>query len=91
MSNKVKVKITSQDIKNGRHGSCGNCPIALAVKRTFKVKAASVTDSITFTKELKHGGTIQYDIPVTEKISRFTEAFDGYEKVKPISFYLPVR
>lgn len=35
MSEKIRIEVTSDDIKNGVRGSKCDCPIALAVKRAF--------------------------------------------------------
>lgn len=35
MSEKVRIEVTTEDIKNGVRGSTCECPIALAVKRAF--------------------------------------------------------
>jgi hypothetical protein len=36
------IEVTAEDIANGRPGSPGECPIALAIKRTFNVALVGV-------------------------------------------------
>jgi hypothetical protein len=77
---KKLIKVTQDDIKNGTKRISESCPIALALKRKFKINYAFVRYSFF---KLEDGITH----PMPEKACNFAEDFDRGKKVKPFSFY----
>ena len=74
------VKVTAEDIKNGRPGKCALCPIALALKRTLGTDEVSV-----YSEGLMVG--VQY-FRATQKIKDFIDRFDEGSHVRPTKFRL---
>ena len=82
MSNKLTVKVTKTDIKNGVCGSETLCPIARAVRRQTKTRV--VVDGVGMTVgRLGHGGR-EYFLPVNAE--EFIWNFDAGNRVKPFKF-----
>lgn len=79
----LKIKVTNNEIKNGKWAHPCLCPIALAIKNTLGIDNANVTHSeIVFYRY----GTKSYKTPI--KVKRFIHMFDMGKKVKPMSFNL---
>lgn len=82
----MKITVTQKDINRGSPGSCGKCPIALAVTRAFHYKwnVSVGTYWITLRKKNVFGFCRSFELP--EKVTKFIASFDAYERVKPFSF-----
>jgi hypothetical protein len=75
----ILVDITSEDISEGKPGSCGKCPIALAATRAM---GRQVTVGATTIGEFF--GTRYWNLP--EIAMNFIADFDCDRPVKPFSF-----
>ena len=82
------VEVNQEDIDNGLTSAC-NCPVALAVKRTFNKPFALVTNTKAYIGDDSETRTLVGTLPYSA-IS-FIEAFDlGWKAgpVKPFNFEL---
>jgi hypothetical protein len=87
------VQVTKKDILKGIQQDCHECPVALAVARTFKSENVSVGgDSIEV--ETENGEFFFHKVP--KKVQKFIEKFDDIgnrtdrQKLKPFSFKLSI-
>lgn len=78
------VEVTADDIKNGRRGSPGCCPVALAMSRAF---GADYRCGSTIYRKATEGGFQPMPHVVTQRIVRF----DIGEQMEPFSFHVPDR
>lgn len=77
------IKVTEQDIKNGRKESEFTCPVALAVKRELGLKRLSRKIQVWGTSiTVSDVGTIY----VPDKVGTFVENFDDGARVQPFKF-----
>lgn len=76
------IKVTKNDIKNGKLGDCYFCPIALALKRTYPKTAISVDAEIVSVK----GGAYLTNNYICDFICDFDS--DVQDALKPFSFRL---
>ena len=84
------IKVTKTNIKNGLTGDCHNCPVALAVRREFRLKEHQVDVSgglINFCVKKSVGYEYQ-DFEHPKEVAEFIDKFDSGEKVKPFSFVM---
>jgi hypothetical protein len=84
----IVLFVNSDDIKNGMVGSTCDCPIALALKRKFKMPYADadelnlhVSDSVCMSPNTRRF------IP-TGRTRKFMRRFDRCRKVRPTVFLL---
>lgn len=84
MKIKTKIKVTKKDIKRGEPTDPYSCPIALAVKRTLKVKQVCVT--LGLVEFLWKDVEIVAPLPI--KAETFIDRFDEELEVEPFSFIL---
>jgi len=77
----MKVTVTQQHIDKGVKGSCGFCPIALAIKEAFN------TDYVLVASDLDIGESIR-DFPTPEEVQQFYCDFDRGQPVQPFTFEL---
>lgn len=79
---KQTIKVTREDIRNGRRKSTTSCPIANAIKRTFKKKnvCVGVGDFCIGKKEFL----------LSKRAKGFISRFDSYKKVNPFQFSVVV-
>lgn len=85
MSKKITVSVTKNDIKNGKKCCDDSCPIALALKRKFKIQKKndiSVGSLIWLSEETEIGGTYTH----SQESRLFMYNFDADLKVKPAKF-----
>lgn len=78
---KVRVVVTQRDIDHGIRGSCGFCPIALALQRQridLRVRPKHLEDPAA------NRGTVPLPLKVTRFIHMFD--FDGRHAVRPFQF-----
>jgi hypothetical protein len=80
------VKVTQEHIDKGQIGSSRSCPIALALKDTFKVKFSQVTGVCLTVGQFPEN--LVFTIPTPPKIMDFIEAFDLELVVEPFEFEL---
>jgi hypothetical protein len=89
MSNVLEVKVTAEDIKRGRRGSCSLCPIALATMRKFhkghKVNVSVTDDCLSII--LDNEQSFNYVTP--RAAEDFMNNFDSNKPVKPKTFKFP--
>lgn len=81
----MKVEITKSLIKRGERASCVDCPVALAINKTFKLHHASVDNGCAMAVD-KNNKTIYFKLP--KKAKNFIERFDDGKRVKPFTFEL---
>lgn len=83
MSDIIVVEVTSEDIGNGRRGSYGACPIALALKRQTDRDDWQVGQGMACYMDDRHEWA---DYVGDSRVSPFIEAFDSGETVVPTRF-----
>lgn len=83
---RVKVTVTSDDIKKGKPRRAEFCPIARALKRTFKTKTVLVgPSSYRFVSRFgPHSGCL------SKTALCFVRNFDAEREVRPFSFIVNV-
>jgi hypothetical protein len=76
------INVTQDDINNGIQETCGNCPVALALKRAFSTK-------FVFVDIHEIHVCCEVYLPSSET-EQFIRLFDilGPAAVKPFSFFL---
>jgi hypothetical protein len=72
------IKVTKEDINNGRAGNSFACPVALAIRRTIDAYGAAVSNDWIITD-----GNI-YRTPLS--VVDFIEQFDRGDAVDPFEF-----
>ncbi len=85
---RIKVNVTAEDIAKGRRGSTGQCPVALAIRRTIGKKrmVVEVWDGVDT-------GTCAQNVEMVvapRGLGSFIYCFDRKLKVTPFSFNLNV-
>lgn len=96
---RAKIEVTAEDIRLGKRGECGSCPVARATKRaltaasglaTLSVAAFPSTIEVSDVRDPDEDfmGLGWFDPPL--KASKFIWNFDAGKPVKPFSFYLNV-
>jgi len=82
----IEIDVTTEDIKLGRKGDCGKCPIALAICRALQCKCS--VNSISVNLFFPNQDPIRVYLPSTA--SNFVFTFDHIIKgeVKPFKFVL---
>lgn len=83
---KFLIEVTQADIDKGVRGSCGKCPVALALNRATGRESSVDADSLGF-----EGGECKFDAcraPV--EVTAFVRAFDNTAPVKPFSFEIQI-
>ena len=74
----VIVRVTEQDVKQGKRWKCGSCPLALALRRTLGYAVKVAVDSNVIL--IKHLNTYWICNNTTTLIRNFIYRFDkGYE------------
>lgn len=74
----MKIQVTAEDIRRGRPGICGGCPIALAMRRAFGVPI----ESWRFVSSTNYSA-----LPQVATV--FVVDFDAGRPVQPIEFEVP--
>lgn len=83
--NKVKVKVTQEDIDKGCKRDYLSCPIANAINRTVKGYRAEVTEvDIVLVKSTK--AYYATTAKVSRRVFDFMQSFDLGLNVKPFTF-----
>ena len=82
----VVIDVTEEDNREGKPGSCGACPIALASKRAFP-DADKVHVDTQYIEIIKDGRIIA-TAELPDEAVAFIEEFDSSIPVKPIRFTL---
>ena len=85
----MKISVTAQDIRRGKRAEPCRCPVALALKRTFKRKVSVTFTSLEFESYRKGKESLVRDTPSI--VAKFVEAFDDHKPVKPFSFSFAAR
>ena len=89
----IRVQVTQDDIKSGEPGSCGCCPIALALERALR---EYIPSPIQVTVQL-HSASIRLILPGFQTkfigmmylplvCNRFINRFDRGNQVEPFAF-----
>lgn len=86
MKKTYTINVTARDLKRGVKGSCGLCPIALAVKRHFP--GLLVSTGFLLVKISNASMQEQRRAIMPELASQFVYDFDSFSSVKPFSFKL---
>lgn len=76
----LKVRVTRDDIRNGRKNDCARCPVARAVRRLGYAKIAVCPSEILVNRPT------QQTFRNPQKARRFINAFDAGKPVKPFTF-----
>jgi len=88
--NKLKIEVTEQHIKDGRVGSCTQCPIALAVKEQVKCGEEQYVAvrffSATICYNTKEGSRRFDKYALPDSAYYFIKRFDYGGDVKPFTF-----
>ncbi len=79
---KIRVRVTKTDIKNGLRFRSAHCPIALATKRKLNNQSVLVSPSGI------HIRAFPVEISNLKKIQKFVNDFDNSRYVAPFSFTL---
>lgn len=83
---KLKVEVTTHDIKNGSRKSCEACPVARALKRALHYKkSVNVNNHSASIDEYKKHAILP------TKAQNFIRNFDDGFKVKPFSMTLEIK
>ena len=83
----ITIKITQDDIENGKHCDCYSCPITKALQREFPEAYHTSTSYSRMRIEQRGPEGVQtatYDTP--QEAVEFMDAFDHHKPVKPIAF-----
>lgn len=91
----IRVKVTADDIENGRRHACYQCPVALAINRAFKGKIKARVDvgmiglynMISKSTAPLHAATIVAPVEVNDFVLAFDHKVAG---AYPFEFDLPV-
>lgn len=87
------IKVLQGDINDGEKGSCSQCPVALAVARTFgyrfMVKVDWLKIKLTDTRDDKLVQRIQSPRSVSKFVNDFDNR-DNHNPVEPFEFELEV-
>lgn len=83
---RVKVFVTKEDIQKGRKKDSCLCPIALALKKIFKVNAVGieVRDDTVY----HYTDTNTFSAMLPAKATKFVHSFDNGKTVAPFSMIL---
>lgn len=76
----MRIKVTQKHIKKGKVASCGECPVALAIKERLQSNDVAVFISSVNINVLPY--------ILTQKAARFVKDFDKGKRVRPFSFNL---
>lgn len=80
----IRVKVTQDDIKNGKRCLSRKCPLALAVARATGKSAIVRVTTLTV-------DNFAHRFNMSKKLIRFINDFDSDRPVKPFSFILRFR
>lgn len=101
MLREIEIEVTAEHIKNGRRGSCGSCPVALAILSKLKHIPYHGSKNVDINSVVVH---VSYDIvrfyqnyPNTQEVTApppevglFISKFDSASPVQPFKFKLAV-
>lgn len=85
IKNLIEVKVTQEDILNGRRHSRASCPVALGLLRSlknYKVDKLSVVGTLIIFQL----GNSYHEITTNEETRNFIINFDCHREVKPFKF-----
>jgi len=89
MKSPFKVKVTKKDIKNGQPQNIQCCPIALALKRTFKTDMVEVKKNDENNEVILQVDDNEYDkdcVSNHNDIFYFVDSYDDGGQVEPFTF-----
>lgn len=78
----MKIKVTKEDIRNGKRGKCSKCPVALAIGRIFPNERISVTEL-----GIKIGRML---LVIPKRVDCWVGRFDEGNVVDPMTFELAI-
>jgi hypothetical protein len=78
----MKIRVTDNDIRDGKANTTMNCPVALALKRNYELPRIHVQ-----VFQINLG---DLSIPTPSRVRKFILAFDQGLPVNPFMFYLKV-
>lgn len=85
---RVLIKVTQQDIEQGKRHMCDYCPVALAAKRTLPwAKVVNYSGIHDGAYRIQKGSKTAH---LPEIASDWIRAFDRGDRVEPINFYVDV-
>ena len=84
----MKINVTEEDIRMGLRANCCYCPIAIALKKAFKVKRVAVSPVAFSIGRLR---IFVCTLDDNSNIANFIEDFDNEKPVKPFSFEIRIR
>jgi hypothetical protein len=90
------IRVTQEDINNGRPDDSFNCPVALAIQRELRTNSIDVVCHFGYTKiplvfkPLNTYYVIQTGSLLPRSANRFIKKFDAHKEVKPFNFYIEV-
>ena len=85
----MKINITKKDIEQGQPENIKCCPIALALKRTFKTDMVEVTKDDATNQVILHIDDNEYDkdyVSNFNDIVSFVNEYDHGQAVEPFTF-----
>jgi len=88
-THRTRVDVTQDDIDEGRSSS-DNCPVARALRRTFKVKGVDVNGG---TLAIGDGKTFQH-CRMPKRVAEFVRRYDyplGKHEALPFTFFVPFK
>lgn len=87
---RLKIRVTRDDIRQGKNGETGWCPIARSLRRTIEAQPGEV--DIKSVSVMPGYCTVRYTITrhfaTPKQADTFIERFDGHEKVQPTAITL---
>lgn len=86
----LKIRVTKDDIKQGKRQDLGYCPIALGLRRTIEQQGGDVNiHSVKVDDdECKVTYTVMRTFPTPAHAQKFINRFDNGDSVKPSEFTL---
>ena len=85
----MKINVTEEDIKNGQPQNIQCCPIALALKRTFKTDMVEVKKNDENNEVILQVDDNEYDkdyVSNHNDIFYFVDSYDDGGQVEPFTF-----
>ena len=85
----MKINVTEEDIKNGQPQNIQCCPIALALKRTFKTDMVEVKKNDENNEVILQVDDNEYDkdyVSNHSDIFYFVDSYDDNGQVEPFTF-----
>lgn len=83
---KIQIHVTRKDIKLGKRGHCGICPVAIAISRASGREAWVSGNCLLF----RQVGGLSEAILLPGTVSQFVTKFDTGKQVDPFFFIIEI-